>query len=153
MKLSPMTQHQFEEYLSFSINNYAQEKIKGEGLSPKDADNVAKESYKKLLPNGINSDDNFLYSVIFENQAIGWVWFAKQDERNDHIGFIYDIYLKENFRGKGHGIKLMALIEIEIKSKGLNKIKLHVFGHNTIAQKLYLKSGFQITNIIMSKDI
>lgn len=32
-------------------------------------------------------------------------------------------------------------------------IRLQVFGHNTMTQKLYLNSGFHVTNIMMNKEI
>jgi ribosomal protein S18 acetylase RimI-like enzyme len=44
----------------------------------------------------------------------------------------------------------MALDEI-LKSKDVESMGLHVFGHNTNAFELYKKMGFEITNIQMRK--
>jgi ribosomal protein S18 acetylase RimI-like enzyme len=35
----------------------------------------------------------------------------------------------------------------------ISKISLHVFGHNKIAISLYQKTGYEITNVLMSKTL
>lgn len=47
----------------------------------------------------------------------------------------------------------MKETEIVAKDLGINKIGLHVFGHNKVPRGLYEKLGYEITNITMSKTI
>ncbi len=47
----------------------------------------------------------------------------------------------------------MKEIEIIAKKLGMNKIGLHVFGHNKVARRLYEQLGYEITNINMVKVI
>jgi len=51
-----------------------------------------------------------------------------------------------------YGYALRAL-EQEVARLGLTGIALHVFGHNTQAQSLYRKLGYETTNINLFKPI
>ena len=153
IKLHPMTKDQFNSFLKISIDNYAQEKIKAEDLSIKDVYKIAHDSFDTLLPNGIKTDSQYLYTILWNNEEIGWFWFGKRVESKKEFGYIYDIYLYPENRGKGYGKPLMVAIENEIKARGFKTMRLQVFGHNTVAQKLYLNSGFHITNMMMNKDL
>jgi ribosomal protein S18 acetylase RimI-like enzyme len=116
---------------------------------------VANESYAKLLPDGLESKDQFLFTIIetASERAVGTLWFAKKAEAAKPHAWVYDIVLNPEVRGRGYGKFLMQLLEAEVKKVGLNSIVLHVFGHNTVASSLYEKSGFRVTNKIMAKDL
>jgi ribosomal protein S18 acetylase RimI-like enzyme len=153
IRINPMSEDQFNSFLKTSVDNYAQEKIKAENLSIEDGYKIANTTFDSLLPQGLLTKSQYLYFVFNYDQEIGWFWFGKKVEGKKEFGYIYDIYLLPEHRGKGYGKNLMSVIESEIKSLGFKTIRLQVFGHNTIAQKLYLNSGFHITNIMMNKEI
>lgn len=150
-----MNQDEFETYLLTAIQSYADEKEKAEGHSKETALKVSQDSYSSLLPSGLSSENQFLFSVFesVENKRVGMFWFAIKSNAGKDYAYIYDLSLEPDTRGKGYGKELMTLIESEVKSKNLTSIGLHVFGHNSAARKLYLNSGFVETNIIMKKDL
>ncbi len=154
IKLKKMTEEEYLNYMKTALPSYAEEKIKGEGFSAEDALKVAQDSYKRLLPQGLSTENQFLFSVIESgsNKVIGTLWFAKKVEHSKSYAFIYDIILSPEMRGKGLGKMLITLTESEVRKLGLNSIGLHVFGHNEIAIQLYEKTGFRTTNRIMVKD-
>ena len=47
----------------------------------------------------------------------------------------------------------MQLIEGQVKQLGFDAIKLHVFGHNKVAIKLYQSAGYVATNMHMMKKL
>jgi ribosomal protein S18 acetylase RimI-like enzyme len=47
----------------------------------------------------------------------------------------------------------LAELENVAREKGVEKIGLHVFGHNAAARALYQKVGYIETNVNMSKKI
>lgn len=47
----------------------------------------------------------------------------------------------------------MRLLEEHVKSMGINKITLHVFGHNQPAIALYEKMGYKTFSMHMAKEI
>jgi len=152
--LRKMTEDEYLSYLATSLPNYAEEKMKGEGLSKEDALKVAQDSFARLLPLGIKTENQFLFSVIHNDsqKKIGTLWFAKKNEGAKSYAFIYDIILSAEVRGQGLGKELLSLTQGEIQKLGLNSMGLHVFGHNTVAINLYEKMGFRTTNRIMVKD-
>lgn len=111
------------------------------------------DDFARLLPQGLKSPDQYLFSIKAGDLLVGTLWFAERGAANNRKAFIYDIMLNENARGKGYGKKAMELLEVEVKKLGLRHIGLHVFGHNTIARNLYEKVGYQITNVNMEKEL
>ena len=55
---------------------------------------------------------------------------------------LFDIIVKEEFRGKGIGKKLVETILAQSKERGADKAYLAVVNNNIIAKKLYQKIGF-----------
>lgn len=155
LSLRKMTPYEFDAYLSKAIPKYASQKEIGEDLSPESAAKIAEESYKTLLPDGLATKDQHLFSIMesTSGQAIGILWYAYKKSGNKEKAFIYDIEINEGFRGKGYGLESMKLLEAEVSNRGLSSIGLHVFGHNATAIGLYKKLGYQTTNMVMSKNI
>lgn len=154
LKLRKMSEYEYANYLKESLPNYAEEKMKGEGLSKEDALKVAQDSYNRLLPQGLKTENQFLFSVTesASEKVIGTLWFAKKVEGTKSYAFIYDILLSPEVRGKGLGKVIISLAESEVRKLGLKSMGLHVFGHNEVAINLYEKTGFRTTNRIMVKD-
>ena len=66
--------------------------------------------------------------------------------------YIFDLFLAPQARGKGLGKLVMSELEVETKKLGFNALRLHVFGHNTVARRLYESAGYITTNIHMLKE-
>ena len=154
LKLKKMSLEEFSDYMKYAVKSYAVEKQKGEGLDEEDALKVANDSYSRLLPEGLNTPDNFLFSVVDKSlsQPIGVLWFAKKFNVEKPYAFIYDIEIVSEKRGRGLGKELLSLAEEEARKLGCTSIGLHVFGHNSTAIALYEKAGFSTTSRMMKKD-
>lgn len=153
--LRSMSEPEFLAYKEKSIPEYAQEKIRSEGYSKEEAHKISVESFDQLLPQGLKTEDSYLFSVILNNsqEVVGMLWFANQDKKIPGRAFVYDISLDSSYRGKGLGKKTMLLLEEEVKKLGLKSIGLHVFAHNQVALNLYQELDFKITNYLMAKDL
>lgn len=149
INLRVMTESEYDIFLVRSITEFAKGKEEAEGITPKAAMELSTRTFAELLPEGLSTPDNYLYSYTLEAKVVGNVWFAK---RGDGC-FIYELYLEENLRGKGLGKQLMALIDEEAKGLGFKTIRLHVFAHNKVAIKLYENTGYVPTNINMVKHL
>ena len=68
-------------------------------------------------------------------------------------GFIYDIFVKEEFRGKGIGTVLMEKAESRCQERGYSRIGLMVSPDNQLAIKLYTKMGFKTEQMFMEKEL
>ncbi|MCO5141994.1 MAG: GNAT family N-acetyltransferase [Oligoflexia bacterium] len=147
-----------DEYLAWkksSVENYAKEKMNGEGYSEEDAKELAENSFKRLLPEEENTQNQYLYSIIeIKTKAVvGTLWWGFQNLGKEKLPWVYDIVLNPEFRSKGYGKMTMLLLEEDVKKAGFQKIGLHVFGHNQVARSLYESLGYHVTNLTMQKSL
>jgi ribosomal protein S18 acetylase RimI-like enzyme len=131
---------------------YAADKEK-EGYTPEDSIKVANESFDRLLPQGRETPDQYIYKICEGDKKIGILWWGKQKKGTKEHAWIYDIAIEEKERGKGYGRAAMLAAEADARAKNMHELGLHVFGHNEIARNLYDSMGFRTTNIIMSKQL
>lgn len=149
--LEKMNASEFKQYLDYTIPNYAEEHIKAGKWEAHEALSKATEAFNTLLPEGENTINHYLFTIRNKDRNdVGMIWLGKQ---SDLKGFIYDINIWKGHRGKYYGEHAMREIENVGREIGLETIGLYVFGHNQIAQKLYSKVGYELTNIKMSKNI
>jgi ribosomal protein S18 acetylase RimI-like enzyme len=154
MRLVPMTQPEYDRWLEKSVGEYAADKVKAGAWQPGDALERSAKEFAHLLTDGVHSKDQHLYMLEDEatGKKVGMIWVAAVNWGKP-IAFIYDIVVDEDQRGKGYGKQAMLALEDVVRGLGLDEIGLHVFGHNTIARDLYLKVGYEITDINMVKKL
>lgn len=153
MLISKMSDSDYEFWSKRSRASYAEDKAKANGFTKAEAQEIADESFRKLLPDGLNSKNNFLYSARDNDQRVGFIWFSVRGSEGNKRAFICDIIVEEPYRGKGYGKQLMLYMEQEAKKLGLNRIGLHVFDFNETAIRLYQSLGYKTTDLVMEKDI
>jgi ribosomal protein S18 acetylase RimI-like enzyme len=150
IKLVEMNSVEYQIYISTAIKTYAEEKVLAGNWNKEESVRKAKEEYGRLLPNGEKTENNFLYSIVMDEKAIGVIWLARLSEKK---GYIYDLAIEQAYQGFGYGKEAMKQIENVGQKLGINNIGLHVFGHNLVARGLYEKLGYQTTNVLMEKEI
>jgi len=149
--LRNMSKDEFEGYFQNKIERYSvvlSENIHELGDEPSIR---AVKQLKGLLPNGIETPNHHLFNVQRGEKVIGFVWLKIEEEKKS--AFLYEIYIFEEYRGKGYGTKTMNLIEVMLVQKEIVYFKLHVFGSNTGARKLYEELGFEVAGINMLKPL
>lgn len=151
--LTKMSQAEYNVWHVKSKDTYRDEIIKN-GMTLSEAQKKADDDMFKLLPDGLNSLDQHIFSIKEDGKNwIGTIWFGVRGAEDNRKAFIFDIVLEVDTRGKGYGKKAMLLIEDELKKLNLKHIGLHVFGHNSVARNLYEKLGYGITNLNMEKTL
>jgi ribosomal protein S18 acetylase RimI-like enzyme len=81
------------------------------------------------------------------------IWLRAELDRPIKSGFIFDVEVKEEFRGRGYGKQAMLLIEEEARKLGIKRMGLHVFGYNQVARNLYESIGYTVSSLNMLKDL
>lgn len=92
------------------------------------------------------------YLIATENDKLmGWVLIGtSKDQFTDRInGFIYELFVREEFRGNGISKQLMRIAIDQLKQDGHSEVRLSAFAGNQ-AIKLYEKMGFNIRTVSMS---
>jgi ribosomal protein S18 acetylase RimI-like enzyme len=152
-KLIPMTQPEYDEYLTHLIPDYAADNVRAGYWDESEALEKSRQQTASLLPQGLQTKDNYIYTLVDGEQAVGMIWLKAQLDRAVKSGFIFDVMVDEKFRGKGYGKQIMDLIEEKARELGLQSIGLHVFGYNTVAKKLYESAGYEVSSLNMIKKL
>jgi RimJ/RimL family protein N-acetyltransferase len=153
VSLRAMTEAEFQAFLAYSIPEYASEKVKAGNWTPEEAMERSRKGHATLLPDGLASPNQHLFTIDLEGRPVGRLWLSVDPRTAGGAGFIYDLFVEESFRRQGIGAEAMRLLEKEGLSLGVHSLALHVFGYNLAARALYEKLGYEITNINMSKSL
>lgn len=152
--LRPMTEAEFAAWCDAIVPDYAAEKVKSGEWRENDALARSRESLDGLLPRGIDTPDNHLFTIIApDGDSVGMLWFAARERSGSRIAYVYNIAIDPRFRRQGHAERAFRALEREAGRLGLEGIGLHVFGHNRGARSLYEKLGFEATDITMFKPL
>jgi ribosomal protein S18 acetylase RimI-like enzyme len=86
-----------------------------------------------------------VWLLKIQEKAIGYVilTFGYSIEFQGRDAFIDEIFIEEDYRGKGIGTKVIEFIESQCRESGIHAIHLEVERENMSAQSLYRKLGFQ----------
>jgi ribosomal protein S18 acetylase RimI-like enzyme len=153
VSLRAMTEEEFRSFLSKDIEDYAAEKVRAGNWTAEEALRRSKEDHDGLLPRGLASPHQHLYTIELDGEPVGRLWLSTDPHLGNGVGFIYDLFVAEAFRRRGVARQAMRLLEGEALQLGLTSLALHVFGFNAAARALYEDLGYAVTNINMAKPL
>ena len=106
----------------------------------------AKEIVASLLKKGCS-----YFVAVEDQQVLGWILtgISRDSFTEQSAGFISELFVKEEFRGKGMAKELMLYAKHSLKEEGLTEIRLNVYEGNP-AIRLYEKLGFQVRSVSMA---
>ncbi len=111
---------------------------------------VSKKLFKEFI-----SDENLGKAFLIchsdegrTSELVGYVilTYVFSFEYKGRIAFLDELYIKENFRGKGIGKQTIDFIKEQASNQNVKMIYLEVENHNQNAQKLYLANNFEVHN-------
>ncbi len=175
-----MTATEFAALRDRMAREYAAEHVAAGDWDPATADRRAVEETDRLLPHGVDTPGMLLLvAESTDGAALGHLWLAVgQDPEPDadpdadttsgttsgtttgtgdrdaaarQGGWVYDIEIAPEHRGRGFGAALLDVAEREAAHHGLGSIGLNVFGANTVARHLYESAGYAVTAQQMRK--
>jgi ribosomal protein S18 acetylase RimI-like enzyme len=150
--LVPMSEEQFQSYLERAVHRYALENIKAGYRTEEDAESKSKEDHLRLLHNGLDTPFNHLFVIkdLASGIQVGALW-VKFEEDGSRSGFIYDLFIEEEHRGRGLGKATIRALEKLARERAVRVLYLHVFAHNPVAIRLYQGSGFVVKSMNMER--
>lgn len=115
--------------------------------------NPSDEKVKQLVEPLLKKGSYYLIATE-GNNLMGWILIgASKDQFTEKIcGFIYELYVLDEFRGNGISKQLMETGIDHFKQDGYSEVRLSVYAGNQ-ANKLYEKLGFKNRTITMSMTI
>ncbi|MEK5310879.1 MULTISPECIES: GNAT family N-acetyltransferase [Bacillus] len=114
---------------------------------------VGNEKTNNMMGKVLDNNGKLLVAKELD-QIIGWVLFGSQKDSitDKYLGFIYEIYILEDYRKKGYAKKLLEECTKDIKNQGLHEVSLVVYSGNK-AIELYKQLGFTEYKIVMNKKL
>jgi ribosomal protein S18 acetylase RimI-like enzyme len=159
VKLVPMTEGQFGAYFDRAVENYAQDLARAGNAHPDEARWASEQQFRKMLPEGLSSPGQYLYSIWGDTLGaggavhVGFLWLGIREAGARAFATLNDFWIFEEHRRQGYGSKALKALEDKVRELGFDEIRLHVFGHNHPARALYEKMGYVATNITMAKKL
>jgi len=155
LSLKPIGTETFRAWREDAIKDYAKDKIAAGTWAAESAYELSDKEFTRLLPDGPATPNNHIWSMHDDSvgKDVGVLWIAILEHGGIRMAFIYDIVVFEGYRRRGYGTQALSALEGEVRALGLDRIGLHVFGHNPGARALYEKVGYIITDINMVKTL
>lgn len=140
LEVVPMTEEEFATYVVRLREEYAAER-EAAGESREEARRKAEEVDRDLLPDGLASEGQHLFTAHHDGERCGVLWVC---DRWPAQGYVYDVEIEETHRGRGLGAALMVNAALWSRQRGHAWLGLNVFGHNERARSLYEQLGYVV---------
>ncbi len=90
-----------------------------------------------------------------EGENVGHIWLGevRDSYTGARRGYVYDLYVAPDWRGRGLGRALLAEAERRCRARGLKELGLTVSVTNLPARRLYESAGFAVERLLMSKRL
>ncbi|GHA80204.1 GNAT family N-acetyltransferase [Streptomyces termitum] len=152
-EVRPMTEEEYAVWEPAARDGFAREWM-ARGVSEEQARAKAEASHRELLPRGLATPGTAISVVAVGGRVAGHVWTGVRElDPGVTAGYVYDIEVDREQRGRGHGRALMLLAERTVREAGEALIGLHVFADNTPAVRLYESLGYRVTYVNSSKRL
>jgi len=148
-----MTQPEFDAFLEHLIPEYAADNVRAGYWDESEALEKSRQQTESLLPQGLQTKNHYLFTLYDGEQAVGLIWLKANVDSPIKNGYIFDVEIREEFRGRGYGKQIMLLIEEKARELGIRRMGLHVFAYNNVAQNLYKNIGYEVSSLNMLKDL
>ena len=152
--LTPMTEEDYTLFIRKTIPEYAYEQSRAGNWPASDAVALARSEYQQMLPEGIQTQNAYLRTIMDENnRRVGMLWFFMDPSRPKITAFLIDFFMFPEGRGKGYEAHALALFEQEALGLGAQRVELQVFAHKSEEVSLYQQNGFSNTSILLAKEL
>ncbi|MEW1613334.1 MULTISPECIES: GNAT family N-acetyltransferase [unclassified Streptomyces] len=149
----PMSEQEYADWLREAVRAYAQQWM-DRGVPPEHARLKSEADHAGNLPDGLATEGVRFRVLVHGGEVVGRLWLALRElEPGGTAGFVFDVEVREEHRGRGFGRALMLLAEDETRSQGLGRLGLHVFAANTPALRLYESLGYATTRYNLAKAL
>ena len=149
-----MTADRFRSWSTASRRGFAEQQVASGATPAGEAEKYADRELGRLLPAGPATPDHHLWSVYVGDEEAGHVWLRVSPADQQPEAFLFDIALLPSARGRGLGRATMLAVESAARGLRASRIRLNVFGHNTVARGLYDSLGYlpETTYVVLWLD-
>ena len=150
-RIRPMRPDEYPSFQAASKAGYARNLEELAGQTRAAAAKKAREDFATFLPQGLATPGHDLFVVEADGVSVGRLWLGERDLGGRRVLYVFEIAIRPEHQGRGHGRQAMLLAENEARERGLARIELNVFGRNDVARGLYLSLGYVENSVQMAK--
>jgi|SRR6185437_11569672 len=150
--LRSMTEAEFGPWRDIAIDQHGAQVSRATGKSLAAAVEESRVLLSKVLPEGLQTDGMRLFAITDGEARIGWLWLGASPS-DPAAGFVFDIMIDADARGRGYGRATMLAAEQLFRSQGKTRVALTVAGGNDTARGLYESLGYLPTSTSMAKNL
>jgi ribosomal protein S18 acetylase RimI-like enzyme len=154
LRLRPLADDELAAYIEASRAGYRSDLVDHARFPPAFA--VEKADRDLAAYTGVDSvpEGHSIYWLEDGDERVGRLWFAERPSpRLGRVVWLYEIEIDPAFRGRGYGRRAMALLEEEVRARGIGEIALNVWGGNDVARSLYRSEGYFERAVEMAKEL
>lgn len=115
------------------------------------------EGYAWFLRGQLGDDDAVIFVAERAGHVIGYVYAGIEarswKELRDVAGFVHDVLVDDDARGRGIGARLIAAAAEWLTARGVPRVMLWTAERNATAQRLFERLGFRRTMIEMTREV
>lgn len=141
--LEPMSPVEFAAFWEESFQHHVRELTEQEGLSQEQARAETERELSEMLPDGLDTPDNYLLTVCAGGRNVGFLWFLTELHKNTRQAFLCDFAIHPTERRKGYAQSALEKWEAKAHSLGCRECVLFVSDTNPAARALYDKCGYR----------
>ncbi|MEV4417086.1 GNAT family N-acetyltransferase [Catellatospora sp. NPDC049609] len=146
-----MTEAEFGPWRADRVRLYAESVAASGALPPADAQARAAAEFDALLPGGLATDGQRFHCLVHDGQVVGTIWL--EHALLPGVSFVNGVDVGAAHRGRGYGRAAMLLGAQATAAAGDAQLALNVFGHNTVARRLYDSLGYQVVEQFRADDL
>lgn len=154
LTIRPMTAAEQQAYAATVAEESVRQRVEFGGEPEHVARKHTAEAMERLWTGGRPAPGNHVFAAEVDGVVVGSLWLAEQSPGGpERQGWIYDVQVAPDQRGKGYGRALVRAAETKAAEFGCTALGLNVFGGNDAAISLYQSLGFQPTSLQMAKPL
>jgi hypothetical protein len=153
VRLVPMTEDELELHLEKSIPEYAADNVAAGYWSEEEALERSRKAFHGLLPQGVNTENNYLFRIQVEEsgEKIGTLWMKHEVPRPRVLFTI--LPLTKHSAVKATGARLCWLWKMSLRGWKSNRWHCTFSQKNKVAKGLYESLGYEVTSQNMAKRL
>jgi GNAT superfamily N-acetyltransferase len=151
--LAPMDNADFVVFAERAVAEYGDGMVVAGEWDREEASQKARSVFEQLLPQGRLTEKNQLWVIKNQERRIGELWVAARHAGVGKVAFILDIYIEPGERRQGYAKQSLVALESWARQAGCEEVRLHVFGRNDAARRLYEQLGYGIASLTMAKPL
>jgi ribosomal protein S18 acetylase RimI-like enzyme len=153
VRLEPLGPGRFPAWAEESKRSFADAQVAAGLMPPADAAAYAEQQLPLLLPDGIGTPGQHIWTVHDGDAEVGHLWLRVQLEPDGWEAYVLDIALHPDVRGRGLGRATMLAAEAQARGFGARAVLLNVFGYNRPALRLYAGLGYRPTAALLARPL